>query len=38
MTAIKRVQYDLYALLHSEGFSAGTDEQLTEVVEGLAIE
>jgi ankyrin repeat protein len=38
MTALKAGQYELYALLQSEGFSAGTDEQLTEVLEGLTRE
>ena len=38
MTAVKAGQYELYALLQSEGFSAGTDEQLTEVLEGLTSE
>ena len=38
MTALKEVQYELYALLQSEGISAGTGEQLTEVVEMLTSE
>jgi ankyrin repeat protein len=38
MTALKTGQYELYALLQSEGFSAGTDKQLTEVLGGLTSE
>jgi hypothetical protein len=35
MTALKAGQYEYYAQLQSKGFSAGTDEQLTKVLEGL---
>jgi ankyrin repeat protein len=37
-TALKAGQYELYALLQSEGFSAGTDEQLSVVLDGLTRE
>jgi len=38
MTALRAGQYEVYARLQSEGFSAGTDKQLTEVLEGLTRE
>jgi len=37
-TALKAGHYELYALLQSEGFSAGTDEQLSVVLDGLTRE
>jgi hypothetical protein len=38
MTALKADQYEFYALLQCKGLCAGTDEQLTEVLEGLTSE
>ena len=35
MTALKAGQYEYYAQLQSKGYSAGTDEQLTKLLEGL---
>jgi hypothetical protein len=38
MTALKAGQYEIYALLQSEGFSAGKNEELPEVTEVLTSE
>jgi len=38
MTALKADQYEVCALLQSEGLCAGTDKQLSVVIEGLTVE
>jgi len=37
MTALKEGQYEIYAMLQSEGFCAGINEEPSLVIEGLAI-
>jgi hypothetical protein len=38
MTALEAGQYEIYALLQSEGFSAGKNEDLPEMIEVLTNE